>query len=219
MMAPAFPLLPINPTYPAGVRRDLEIASSSCWCPRVTTTMAQFAVISIWSRQFSKGTQVTSVDSEKCWSEANSSRSSMTLILHCSVERTDSRARATCPAPRMMTQGDPSGSIYTSNSPPQSKPVSATVAAVSRCFSLLGRPVAMTSIALRQISDSEQPPPTVPTVVPSSRINIRAPSLPGVDPVVEMIVARAALRPDSRILIDSLNTSNNVRTPFWGQKL
>ena len=55
----------------------------------------------------------------------------------------------------------------------------------------------VSALAASMTSPSPHPPPMVPTCSPPGSISIFEPALRGVDPLVERIVARAQLRPDS----------------------
>ncbi len=160
-------------------------------------------MLSFW-KAVEKSLTRSRVGSGKCVRLANCSRSSTTTALKPTRRASGTTERAMWPAPNTWTVGLPIGSTKTSTIPPQASPPSSAARGLNLKLRRIGRSVAITSRASAHTSASVQPPPMVPTVVPSLRTSIFADSLPGVEPVEPITVARAPFSPCSTSRMISL---------------
>src|SRR5271154_2315664 len=90
------------------------------------------------------------------------------------------------------------GSTNISSDPPQISPLSYLGFWFRSNVKVVGRSRITASCAACHTSASTHPPPTVPTIDPSSRTSIFAVLNDGTDPRTEVIVARLPLRPALR---------------------
>src|ERR1043166_8097415 len=90
------------------------------------------------------------------------------------------------------------GSIKTFMMPPHTAGLSDEISSRRSTRTVRGLRVRITSMASRFTSASPQPPPMVPRISPQAVTTIFAPTSRGVEPLVEIIVARASVSPLSR---------------------